>query len=81
MLEIYTDLEALEQVRQAMEARGIAVETAERTLVPKTMVAVDDQKATQLIRLLERLEDLDDVQNVSSNLELSQELVAQLAAS
>ncbi|MGH2351803.1 MAG: YebC/PmpR family DNA-binding transcriptional regulator [Chloroflexota bacterium] len=80
MLEVYTEVENLEQVRRAMEAAGLEVEAAERTLVPSTMVTLDDQKSTQVVRLLERLEDLDDVQNVSTNLDLSQELVAQLAS-
>ena len=79
-LEIYTNLENLEDVRRTMEDAGLEVETAERTFVPKTMVTLDDQKSTQVVRLIERLEDLDDVQNVSTNLDLSEELVAQLAS-
>ena len=79
-LEIYTNLENLEDVRRTMEDVGLEVETAERTFVPKTMVTLDDQKSTQVVRLIERLEDLDDVQNVSANLDLSEELVAQLAS-
>jgi YebC/PmpR family DNA-binding regulatory protein len=79
-LEIYTNLENLEDVRRTMEDAGLEVETAERTFVPKTMVTLDDQKSTQVVRLIERLEDLDDVQNVSANLDLSEELVAQLAS-
>src|SRR6266542_2435968 len=80
MLEVYTELENLEQVRQAMERDGLNIETAERTFVPKTMVGLDDQKSQSVIRLIEKLEDLDDVQNVSTNLELSQELVEALAS-
>ena len=79
-LEVYTDLENLEEVRQTMESAGLEVEAAERAFVPKTMVTLDDQKSTQVVRLIERLEDLDDVQNVSTNLDLSEELVAQLAS-
>ncbi len=80
VLEIYTNLEELEQVRRKMEDAGLEVETAERTIVPKTMVTLDDQRSTQVVRLLERLEDLDDVQNVNTNLDLSEELVAELAS-
>jgi YebC/PmpR family DNA-binding regulatory protein len=79
-LEVYTDLEDLEGVRRAMEGAGLEVEAAERAFVPKTTVTLDDQKSTQVVRLIERLEDLDDVQNVSTNLDLSEELVAQLAS-
>jgi YebC/PmpR family DNA-binding regulatory protein len=79
-LEIYTNLEDLENVRREMEGARLEVDTAERAFVPKTMVTLDDQKSTQVVRLIERLEDLDDVQNVSTNLDLSEELVAQLAS-
>jgi YebC/PmpR family DNA-binding regulatory protein len=79
-LEIYTELDGLERVRQAMEDAGVAVDVAERSLVPKSMVALDEQKALQIVRLIEKLEELDDVQNVSTNLELPQQLVAKLAS-
>jgi YebC/PmpR family DNA-binding regulatory protein len=80
MLEVYTEVEDLERVRQAIEAAGLEVEAAERTLVPKTQIKLDDQRSIQVVRLIERLEDLDDVQSVSTNLELSQDLVARLAS-
>jgi YebC/PmpR family DNA-binding regulatory protein len=79
-LSIYTNLEDLEQVRSAMESAGLTVEAAERAMVPKTTITLDEQKSTQIMRLIEKLEDLDDVQNVSTNLDLSEELVAQLAS-
>jgi YebC/PmpR family DNA-binding regulatory protein len=80
LLEIYTELSDLEPVRRTMEESGLAVETAERALVPKTTMSVDEDKQAQIIRLIERLEDLDDVQSVSTNLELSDEVVEQLAS-
>jgi len=79
-LEIYTEPEDIEGVRRSMEEAGLPVEGAERSFVPKTTVTLDDQKSTQVVRLLERLEDLDDVQNVHTNLDLSDELVTQLAS-
>ncbi len=80
LLEVYTDLQDLERVRQVLEAAGIEVEAAERMMMPKSTITLDNQKAQQVLRLLEKLEDLDDVQSVSTNLDLSQELVAQLAS-
>ena len=80
MLAVYTDLQEMERVRGSLESQGLTVETAERAMIPKTSVSLDEQKATQVMRLIERLEDLDDVQNVSANLDLSEELVAQLAS-
>jgi len=79
-LAIYTSLEDMERVRGALENFGLTAETAERAMVPKTQVSLDPQKGAQVVRLIERLEDLDDVQNVSTNLDLSDELVAQLAS-
>lgn len=79
-LEIYTDLADLETVRASLERAGLSIETAERAIVPKTMVELDAQKGAQVLRLIEKLEDLDDVQNVSTNLDLSEELMAQLAS-
>jgi YebC/PmpR family DNA-binding regulatory protein len=80
ILEVYTEPEDIEAVRRALEGAGLKVEGAERTFVPKTTVALDDQKSTQVVRLLERLEDLDDVQDVHANLDLSEELVSRLAS-
>ena len=79
-LAVYTALEDMERVRGALESAGLTVETAERAMVPKTQVSLDAQKGAQVVRLIERLEDLDDVQNVSTNLDLSEELVAALAS-
>ena len=80
MLEVYTELENLERVRQVLERDGLNIETADRTFVPKTMISLDTQKAQSVVRLIEKLEDLDDVQNVSTNLELTQDLVESLAS-
>ena len=79
-LAIYTELTEMERVRGALENAGVTAETAERAMVPKTQVSLDPQKGAQVVRLIERLEDLDDVQSVSTNLDLSEELMAQLAS-
>jgi YebC/PmpR family DNA-binding regulatory protein len=79
-LAVYTALEDMERVRGALENAGLSIETAERAMVPKTQVSLDPQKGAQVVRLIERLEDLDDVQSVSTNLDLSEELVAALAS-
>jgi YebC/PmpR family DNA-binding regulatory protein len=79
-LEVYTELENLESVRSALEGAGLTIDTAERAMVPKTSIQLDEAKATQVMRLVEKLEDLDDVQNVSTNLDLSEEMVAAFAS-
>lgn len=67
-LTIYTDPSDLEKIRHALEAKKYKVVKFETTMNPKTRVELSDEKvAHQAIRLIEKLEDLDDVQNVYSN--------------
>ena len=78
-LVVLTLLEQLESVRRGMEELGYTVESAELTRVPKTMSGPDSDKATQSMQLIERVEDLDDVQKVYTNLELTEEVMAAYA--
>ncbi len=74
-IELNTAPENLETVRKALEEQGITVSSAEVGLVPKTTVEMDDKAAVQTLRLLEKLEELDDVQNVYSNANFSAEIL------
>ena len=78
-LVVLTLIEQLEAVRRGLEERGYAVESAELTRVPKTMSELETNKATQAMQLIERVEDLDDVQKVYTNLELTDEMIAAYA--
>ena len=80
MMEIYTKPDALEKVRIALEAAKIAVESSEIQMVPETMVTVDEKGATQALKLLDRLEELDDVQNVYSNVDIPESVMAAIQA-
>jgi YebC/PmpR family DNA-binding regulatory protein len=63
--------ESLSAVRDAIEAAGIDVQSAELTMIPKTTVEVAEEAAAKkLIRLIEELEDNDDVQDVSANFDI-----------
>ena len=66
-VEIYTMPEDLETVRSVLEAKKIPIASAELLKVPKTMVQLDDKAAMQTLKLLDKLEELDEVQHVSSN--------------
>src|SRR5437764_7554580 len=67
-LTIYTDPTDVEKVRQALEDRKYKVLKSESTMIPKTKTELTDEKtAHQAMRLIEKLEDLDDVQNVYTN--------------
>jgi YebC/PmpR family DNA-binding regulatory protein len=79
LIEVYTEPSEVESVRHALEEQGYDIANAEMGMVPKTSVHLDERAAEQTMRLLERLEELDDVQNVYSNSEVSDEVAASLA--
>ena len=66
-VEIYTKLEDLEAVRAALEKQNVTIASAELAMVPKTVVQLEEKPALQTLKLLDKLEDLDEIQNVSSN--------------
>ena len=68
-VEIYTKSNELEMVRKALEEKDVPIDSAELSLVPKTLLELDDRAALQTLRLLDKLEELDDVQQVSSNVD------------
>jgi YebC/PmpR family DNA-binding regulatory protein len=78
-IEVYTDPGDLEQVRKALEQAGIAIDSAEHSMVAKQTVALDSQKARQALRLVEMLEDLDDVSRVSANFDIPEDVFAEVA--
>lgn len=69
-VEVYTKPEDLETVRTALEQQDIPINTSELSMVPKSMVQLDEKAATQTLKLLDKLEDIDDVQNVFSNADI-----------
>lgn len=71
--EITTDPADYEAVRKAIEEKGIAVATGEVTMLPETAVAVRGEDAKRVLALVEALEDLDDVQDVFANFDISDE--------
>ena len=73
-LTIYTEPSQLETVRQALEAKKLQITNAESTLVPKTRIELGEKEGLQALRLIDRLEDLDDVQNVYTNAEIPDEV-------
>jgi YebC/PmpR family DNA-binding regulatory protein len=74
-LEIYTMPEETEKVRQALEQQGVSISSAELSMVPKTVVQLEEKPALQALRLLDKLEELDEVQNVYSNADFSDDVV------
>ncbi len=66
-VEIYTKPEELEMVRTALEQQNLPVASAELSMVPKTTVELEAKTGLQALKLLDKLEELDEVQHVSSN--------------
>jgi YebC/PmpR family DNA-binding regulatory protein len=80
LLEILTAPERLEAVKEALERAKIAVASAEVTMMPQSTVPLSGRHAEQMVRLLEALEDHDDVQTVSSNMDIAAEELERLSA-
>jgi len=70
--EIQTAPDNFEQVRKQLEAKGLPLAVAEISMIPTTEVALDARKADQMVRLMEAIEDHDDVQNVWANFDFAE---------
>lgn len=73
---VITQPEDFGMVREAIETAGIAIENAEYTMEPTDTVALEGKEAEQMIRLMERLEEDDDVQNVHANFDIADDVLA-----
>jgi YebC/PmpR family DNA-binding regulatory protein len=81
VFEVVSAPEALTSVREAIEGAGFSVESAELTMVPKTTVEVDDESsAKKIVRLMEQLEDNDDVQDVYANFDIPERVLETVAS-
>ncbi len=77
-VEVVTAPEAFVEVKEAMKAKGLEPSAAEVTMRPATNVELELEDAQSVMKLVDMLEDLDDVQNVYSNADFSDEVLAQL---
>lgn len=71
--EVLTDPSAFIEVRDNLAKQGFAFESAEITMIPQTMIKLEGKPAETMLKLMERLEDNDDVQNVYANFDISEE--------
>jgi YebC/PmpR family DNA-binding regulatory protein len=77
---VTTDVQFLFAVREAIEAAGFTVDPAELTMVPKTTVEVaDEADAKKVLRLMDELEDNDDVQDVYANFDIPERVLEAVA--
>jgi len=76
--EVLTVPESMPAIKAAIEAGGIPVSHSEITMLPKNYIMLDEKHAEQMIRLIEALEENDDVQNVYTNFDAPDEVMARL---
>ena len=76
--EIITAPEDINKVKASLETSSIPISLAETTMLPKNYVTLDDKSADQMIRLVEALEEHDDVQNVYTNFDIPEEVMAKV---
>jgi YebC/PmpR family DNA-binding regulatory protein len=76
--EIITAPEDMNKVKTSLEAAGISPSLAEITMLPKSYVALDGKSAEVMIRLVDALEDHEDVQNVYTNFDVPEEVMAKV---
>lgn len=80
VFEAYTEPQDLKAVEDAIREAGLEVQEAGLRYIASTPLELDDGQTVQALRLIEKLEDLDDVQQVFSNLEISDDVLAQVSA-
>ena len=80
-IELITTPEDFEAVKEAMVAQGLKPEQAEVTMRPATTISLSVEEGEKVLKLLDRLEELDDVQTVYSNADFPDELFAEAEAS
>jgi YebC/PmpR family DNA-binding regulatory protein len=78
-IEVLTDPKDFEQVKEAIDKAGLAYTLAKITMVPKNTVKLGEKEAEQTLKLIETLEDLDDVQNVHANFDIPDEILEKIS--
>jgi len=76
LIEVYAPISSFQQVRQALLDAGIEYETAEISMIPKNSMQLPEKETLQVMGLIDTLEDMDDTQQVYSNLDISDEVMA-----
>jgi len=79
-VEITSPPQSFEKVKAAVEAAGVAVDNAEITMQPKQTVPVGEDKAAAVLRLMESLEEDDDVQQVYANFDIPTNVLERVSA-
>ena len=74
-MEIYTKPEDMEKVRAAMEQNNLPIASSEMIMTSKNMVELEEKAALTTLKLLDKLEELDEVQHVTSNADFPEDIL------
>ncbi|MCA0982623.1 YebC/PmpR family DNA-binding transcriptional regulator [Halobacillus yeomjeoni] len=77
--EIYTEPDSFSEVKASLEESGYAFETSEVTMIPETYTSLDEEGVEKMLKLIDMLEDNDDVQEVYHNLDADEEVLEKLS--
>ncbi len=78
-IEVLTDPKDFEAVKEALDKAGLAYTLAQITMIPQNTVKLGEKEAEQTLKLVETLEDLDDVQNVHANFDIPDEILEKIS--
>ena len=76
VVEIYTTVDSFRPVRDALAAKGYTLASAEVSMIPSTQSALNKEETEKVLEIIDALEEMDDVQDVYHNLEVSEEIAA-----
>jgi len=79
VFEITTAPGSLEAVREAIEAKGVRIESAEVTMIPKTTTKLDEESARKMLKFMDNMDDQDDVQKVYANFDIADEVMEKIS--
>jgi YebC/PmpR family DNA-binding regulatory protein len=80
IFEVSTEPAQLEAVRKTLEERGVPIQSSEVTYIPQSTIRLEGKEAQQVLRLVEGMEELDDVQKVYANFDIPDEVLETLGA-
>jgi YebC/PmpR family DNA-binding regulatory protein len=78
-IEVFTDLQSFEKVKKAFEGAGFQCMVSEVSMIPQTSVKLEGKNAETMLKLMEALEDSDDVQNVYANFDITAQEIERLS--
>jgi len=79
-IEVITDPSMFENVREVLEKKGLKSVQATLGMIPQNTVKLDEGKAEQMLKMIDKLEDNDDVQNVYANFDIEEDIVEKLSS-